>query len=163
MKGYKAFFKGLINKNGIQFEEGKTYSIEGNAKYGQQGNGYHFCERLEDTLRYFCEEEEIEFAEVTALGDLAEYHDHYNGFFNMYSTNKIKIDKILTREEVINMYLSMNGHNNPRLIIFLSLYSLTKEEIELFKTKFKDEKFVLDTIFYYQEQQKDTSAKKYMK
>lgn len=163
MKGYKAFYKGLINKSNLQFEEGKIYSVEGNARYGQKGNGFHFCKRLEDTLRYFCFEEDIEFAEVTSLGDLAEYHDHYNGFFNMYCTNKIRIDRVLKREEVISMFLEMDGHENPRLNRFISLYPLTKEEIEMFKSKFKDEKFVLDTIFYYQENQEDLSEKQYNK
>lgn len=161
MKGYKAFYKGLINKNGFQFEEGKTYSIGGKVEYGEKGNGYHFCKRLEDTLRYFSEEEDIEFAEVTSLGELAEYHDHYFGFFNMYCTNKLRIDRVLTREEVINMFLEMNGYRNERLNRFLSLFPLTSEEIILFKNKFKDEKDIIDIIFYYQENNKDIPEKQY--
>ena len=163
IRGYKAFYKGLINKNGLQFEEGKTYSVEGAAQYGPKGNGFHFCERLEDTLRYFCDEEDVEFTEVTALGDYAEYQDHYNGFYNMYSTNKLRIDRVLSREEVINMYLEMDDHNNPRLIRFIMLYPLTEEEIALFKEKFINEKDVLDVIYYYQEKKKDTFEKKYTK
>lgn len=162
MKGYKAFYKGLINKNGQKFEEGKIYSTEGQVKYGPRGNGIHFCERIEDTLRYFSEEEEeLDFAEVTSLGDIDEYQDHYNGFYNMYSTNKLRIDRVLPRKEIINFFLSMDGHNNVRLNRFLMLFSLTADEISLFKIKFKDEKYVIDTIFYYQEQQKDTYEKKY--
>ena len=160
MKGYKAFYKGLINKNGQKFEEGKVYVTEGKAKYGTKGNGIHFCVSLEDTLRYFSEEEEeLEFAEVTSLGDIDEYCDHYNGFYNMYSTNKLRIDRVLTRKEIINMYLSMNGHNNERLNRFLMLFPLTEDELSLFKIKFKDEKYVLNIILYYQEDQKETYKK----
>lgn len=161
MKGYKAFYKGLVNKSGLQFEEKKIYSVDGEVKYGPKGNGIHFCERLEDTLRYFCDEEDVEFAEVTALGEFVEYHDHYNGIYNMYSTNKLRIDRVLSREEVINMFLEMDGHNNPRLIRFLMLYPLTEEEISLFKEKFINEKHVIDVIHYYQE--KGTFEKQYIK
>lgn len=161
MKGYKAFYKGLINKNGFRFEEKKTYSADGEVKYGPKGNGFHFCERLEDTLRYFCDEEDVEFAEVTALGEFVEYHDHYNGFYNMYSTNKLRIDRVLSRKEVINIFLEMDSHNNPRLIRFLMLYPLTEEEVALFKEKFINEKHVIDVIHYYQE--KGTFEKQYIK
>ena len=146
---YKARAKSMIDKR-----IGKRIKMT-------HGNGIHFCERLEDTLRYFCDEEDVEFAEVTALGEFAEYHDHYNGFYNMYSTNKLRIDRVLSREEVINMFLEMDGHNNPRLARFIMLYPLTEEEISLFKEKFINEKHVIDVIHYYQE--KGTFEKQYIK
>ena len=160
MKGYKAFYEGLKNKNGFQFEEGKTYSVEGKIKYGENGNGFHFCERIEDTLRYFCDEENIEFAEVTSLGENIEYQDHYNGFFNMYCTNKLRIDRVLSKEEIIQMFLGMESHNNQRLLRFLMLYPLTTEELALFKEKFSNEKEVMDVIYYYHE---NNPYKKYIK
>ena len=36
-----------------KFELYKLYSTEGKIKYGLEGNGYHFCKYLEDTLRYY--------------------------------------------------------------------------------------------------------------
>lgn len=164
IRGYKAFYKGLVNKNGFQFEEWKTYSTEGKIKYGQNGNGFHFCERIEDTLRYFSlEDEELDFAEVTGLGNIDEYHDHYNGFFNMYCTDKLRIDKVLSREDIISIFINMDGYHNPRLIRFIMLYPLTNEELALFKEKFSKEKEVMDAIHYYQEKKKDTYEKQYIK
>ena len=103
--GYKAFHKGLVNRYGLSFEEGGVYTCEGELKFGNDGNGFHFCKRLEDTLRYFpATEEEIDIAEVTALGDIVEGEDDYYGYYDMYCTNRIRIDKILTRADIISHF-----------------------------------------------------------
>ena len=49
IKGYKAFYKNLVNQNGMSFEIGKRYVCE--EEY--QNYGFHFCKNIEDTLRYF--------------------------------------------------------------------------------------------------------------
>ena len=65
IKGYKAFNKDLTNRYGSEFVEGTTYRVEGELKFGNNGNGFHFCKRLEDTLRYFPGmEEEIDIASI---------------------------------------------------------------------------------------------------
>ena len=151
IKGYKAFYKGLVNKYGFKYEEGKIYTIDGNIKYGEDGNGFHFCKRLEDTYRYFSEEEqELVFTEVTGYGKIDTYHDHKFGFFDMYCAEKISIDKVLTREEIINMYINMDSYHNTRLLKFLSLYKLTYDEIKRFKERFKNDRDVQDIIDFYQ-------------
>ena len=68
IKGYKAFNSNMTNRYGRPFDEGKSYTINTalRVKFGNDGTGFHFCERLEDTLRYFpAMEEEIKIAEVT--------------------------------------------------------------------------------------------------
>ena len=155
--GYKAFNKGLVNRYGMDFLEGKVYEKEGELKFGNDGNGFHFCERLEDTLRYFPGmEEEIDIAKVTALGDLEEYEDDYYGYYDMYCTNKLRIDKILTREEIIEMFLNTYSE---RAIRFVKGFKLTPEEIEMFKTKFAKDMNVLKAISYYQEGNMDAYTK----
>ena len=80
IKGYKAFDNGLINRYGKKFEVDKTYTTEGKISFGNDGNGYHFCQNIEDTLRYFdATEGDVVIAEVTATGDIAECEDEYNG------------------------------------------------------------------------------------
>ena len=131
LNGYKAFHKGLTNRYGKQFEEGQTYENSESPVFGNHGRGYHFCERLEDTLRYFPNsEEEIDIAEVTALGDLADGEDEYDGYYDMYSTNKIRIDKVLTREEIIEMFLKMEPCS--RVFRFINCFELDEAEIDSF-------------------------------
>ena len=151
--GYKAFHKGLVNRYGLPFEEGGIYTCEGNLKFGNDGNGFHFCKRLEDTLRYFpATEEEIDVAEVTALGDIVEGEDDYYGYYDMYCTNRIRIDKVLTRADIISHFYRLPEHE---VIRFIQCFLLTPDEIELFKTLFKDNKNIMNSILYYQEKDTD--------
>lgn len=157
--GYKAFNKGLTNRYGMEFKEGETYTCSGSLRFGNDGNGFHFCERLEDTLRYFpAKEEEIDIAKVTALGDLVESEDNYYGYYDMFCTDKIRIDKVLKREEILGMFLNTY---DARVIRFLQGFSLTPEEIELFRFRYQDRGDILDAISYYQEGKLDTYMKKH--
>lgn len=57
IKGFKAYNKGLVCR-GFQFEEGKTYEVEGKpVRCGS--NGFHACENPLDVLDYYdlCESE----------------------------------------------------------------------------------------------------------
>ena len=138
IKGYKAFNKGLINRYGEIFEEGKTYEKNITPRFGNHGSGYHFCRRLEDTLHFFpSEEEEIDIAQITALGDIAEGEDDYGGFYEMYSTNKIRIDHILTREEILKMYLRMEP--NERVKRFIHYFKMDEIELACFQKRMVDD------------------------
>lgn len=153
-KGYKAFYNNMQNRYGMDFEEGQTYSVEGPLKFGVQGNGFHYARRLEDTLRYFpAMEEKIRIAEVTSLGEQVEYNDEYYGYYDLFATKTIRIDKFLTREEIVDMYLVMD--NDDRVIRFVAGFKLTPDEIELFKLRFGDRLRVMQALSYYQEQDKD--------
>ena len=156
--GYKAFNKGLTNRYGKEFEVGETYEISGPLKFGNNGNGFHFCERLEDTLRYFpAMEEEIEIACVTALGNIEEYEDNYYGYYDMYCTDIIRIDRVLEREEIINMFLDKN---NFRVMRFIKGFKLTPNELDLYKLTYESNSSVMDAIAYYQEGDKEVYKRK---
>ena len=147
--GYKAFNKDMTNRYGKKLEVGRIYQTTGSPKFGNEGNGFHFCERLEDTLRYFNgREEEILLTKVTSFGPLASYQDEYNGYYDMFATTIIRVDQILSRQEVIAQALVMPV---PRVVRFVQGYRLTEEEIEKFKGQFLGEREVEDAIAYYQE------------
>ena len=156
VKGYKAFNKDLTNRYGKQFEEGKTYEENGELKYGTNGCGIHFCKRLEDTIRYF-NPYNIKIAEVTALGDVISTFDNYNDYYDLCVTNKIRIDKVLTREEIVDKFKNNSYHSVTR---FLSQFPLLQEEINYFKEKYKDNEEILDIISYYQENDKEVYKRK---
>lgn len=157
IKGYKAFNPDYTNRYGMKFEEQKIYTIEGPLKFGNKGNGFHFCERLEDTLRYFdAMTEDIKFAEVTSLSEILESFDEHNDYYDMYSARTIRIDRFIPREEIVKMYFTMPDY---RLIRFIQGFRLTKEEIEFFKTLYPENNRVLNTISYYQENNKDAFSK----
>lgn len=66
----------------------------------------------------------------------------------MYVARTISIDKILTREEIVNKLLDKPEHRVKR---FLSLYKLTPNEIKVYREKFKNNRNIQNTISYYQE------------
>ena len=161
MKGYKAFNADMTNRYGASYTEGSIYSVEGDLKFGIDGNGIHFCRRLEDTLRYVpAMEEEVQIAEVTSLGEVIESYDEYYGYYDLYAARDLKIDKVLDRTEIITMYLNME---EERVIRFVSGYRLTPEEIELFKIRYSDNNRIIKAIMYYQENNKTVYNKQKVK
>lgn len=157
MIGYKCFYSGLINRYGIRFDIGKTYYTNGEIKYGNKGNGFHMCSNLEDTLRYFdAFYDYVDICLVEGYGKTDCFEDEYNGYYDMYACEYLRIIKVLTREEIIDYALNLNEMRVKR---FISQFKLNKEEIELFKNKFSKYPDVLNCIAYYQENKKDVYMK----
>ena len=155
--GYKCFDKGLVNRYGMVFEVGKTYHADGEIIFGNDGNGFHMCTHLEDTLRYFdAMNNEVDICSVNCFGKYSEGSDDYNGYYYMYAFENMYIEKLLTREEIINYGLNLHEIRAKR---FVSQYRLTPEEIKLFKAKYKYSQSVLEAISYYQENNKDVYTK----
>lgn len=146
IEGYKCFNDGLINRYGDKFKIGKIYHAENEIKFHY--NGFHMCSNLEDTLRYFdAINNHVDIAKVVGYGDINEYDDEYNGFYNMYAVEYLKILSLLSRDEIISYALKLSPERVKR---FISLYKLNNDEIELFKEKYNKIPFVMDTIEYYQ-------------
>ena len=153
-QGYKCFEKGLINRYGFSFKEGVEYHSENSIKFGNNGNGFHVCLRLEDTLRYFdAMDHEVDIAKVSCHGNYDSYEDDYNEYYDMYAFEYMKIDKVLTRKEIMEYALQLPELRANR---FLSLYRLTEEEKEIMKQLYVDKPTLLKTISYYQDGNKDT-------
>ena len=161
IRGYKCFNKDLINRYGKKFEVGKIYVASGALKFGNNGNGFHLCKNIEDTFRFFdVSNNDICICEVVGSGNIIEYEDKYNGYFGMYCVEKLKIEKELSREELVEQGLNLGFLRAER---FVSMFPLTQEEIELFKQKYKNYINVLDAIAYHQENDKERYARKYLK
>ena len=149
LSGFKSFNLDKTNCYGIKFAEGKEYFCDGKIVFGPHGNGYHFSERMEDTIRYSGNPgngavRDVLIAKVVGSGSIATGFDEYNDYYDMYSCSKLFIEKFLTRDEVISLALSLS---ELRMSRFVSLYRLSKDEIELFKNK----SYMVDrTIEYYQ-------------
>lgn len=159
--GFKCFDKELRNRYGFKFEVGNTYSTLGDIKFGNFGNGYHMCKNIEDTLRYFDGmEDEVAICEVIGTGNIVIFSDEYNGYYDMYSVEKLEVVRLLTRGEIIDMALSFNEFRVSR---FLMGYRLTSDELVMFRDKFNASKMVLDVISYYQYGDKDVYVRKYRK
>lgn len=161
VKGYKAFNKGLTNRYGRKFEIGKQYSVDGNISFGNNGNGFHFCKNIEDTLRYFDGVDgEVEIVEVIGTGEIVTNEDEYNGFYDMYAAKTITISKKIERKKLVNMFLTTIT-SEPRVVRFVQLFRLTEKEIEMFKLKYAGSIMIMDAIAYYQEGQTDVYEKKH--
>lgn len=149
LQGYKAFNEDMTNRYRKVFEEGKIYFVSSEPRFGVQGEGFHFCERLEDTLRYFPGMDEvIQIARVTCLGEYVKCNDEFYEYYDMYSTNKIRIDHILSRKEILDSCVKMSA---PGLVRFIQGFRLTKEEIAFFRLAYQNNLAVQKAISYYQE------------
>lgn len=147
VKGYKAFNKDATNRYGQPFTEGETYQVEGEIKFGNDGNGYHMCTSLSDVFRYVnATDDDVLVAEVTGRGKYAKYDDTYYGYYDMYSFEEMTIDKFLPREEVIDMMLNSPTHEVKK---FLITCRLSEEEKVLFARKFRSDLEVIKCLLYY--------------
>ncbi len=145
--GFKCFNKGLITRYGDHMEIGKKYVS--NEKPVFQHNGFHMCERLEDTLRYFdAFEGEVDICKVIGYPPFHEYFDDYYGYYDMYSCQKIELTELLTRKQIIEEADKMNELRFRR---FLTLYRLNDEELKKFVKKYMNNRYVLSQLicFYY--------------
>lgn len=149
IKGYKAFNKDMTNRYGVAFSEGEKYSVSGPAVFGNAGNGFHFCERLEDTLRYFdAMNDDIAIAEVIGSGDIKEYNDDYYGYYDMYATTELEVVRFLGRSEIIDMFGAAPGYRTVR---FVQGFKLNEQEKLWLKYKHLEDSDVLKAIAYYQD------------
>ena len=159
--GYKAFFLDHTNRHGMEFVEGATYKTVGEVSFGNSStSGFHMCKRLEDTLRYFPPKEiNISIASVTGRGKIVEYEDDYYGFYDMYACEEITINRFLTREEILSMYLGENAPYDERIIRFVQLFNLNDFEVELFKDRFGDNYRIMQNIGYYCDRDEEAFTK----
>lgn len=152
MIGYKAFDYDLVNRYGMKFELNVEYSLSGELKFGNSGNGFHFCTNLEDTLRYVDGANAV-ITIVEALGDLQKYDDEYNGYYDMFVTNKIKIIKVLTKEDIFNYMLKLPEF---RIIRLISLYfQFSEEYLQMLEMLYQNNDGIIKAIKYYQRNDKD--------
>ena len=163
INGFKSFNYDYTNVNGFKFEKGKSYHIGGIIKFGPNGNGFHFCERLEDTLRfsdYYGDSplRTVQIAHVIGSGILSEGFDDYNEYYNMYAASDLKIVDFMSRDEILD-YASYLPE--MRLNRFLSLYKLSEEELGLFIGKYNCCDNVLKYYYpdYFNKHYIDASAK----
>ena len=144
VKGFKVFDKTFKARNGCFFEEGKIYKYDGGII--PQKKGFHFAKRLEDTLRYSNSDiEDVIISEVTGIGNVIEFSDEYFGYYDLYVTDKISIDRVLSREEIIDYICALE--DDDRICRFIACMKLNPKEIRLFLDRSIK---VLKTIEYYQ-------------
>ena len=135
MKGYKAFNKDMLAMNNIKFEIGKQMHIDGPIKAGPiDGNGFHFCINFEDTFRFVSFESNVLLCEIKAFGKIShEYCDEYNGYYGIYSCSDIILERIISREEIINKEELVKIRkiilNNLNLNKYFEYYQLDNKKI----------------------------------
>ena len=95
VKGYKVFNPDWTCR-GFQYQVGKCYEIPEKPVVCKRG--FHFCKNLLDCYEHYRFDENNKVAEVTAYGDI-----NIDEYEKKYCTNKIKIEKELNWNEVLNM------------------------------------------------------------
>ena len=145
IKGYKSFKQGLITNGDIKFEVGVPMHSNGEIKAGPiGGNGFHMCLNFEDTFRFI---ENPILCEVTGYGTISkEYIDDYNGYYGIYACSDMIVNRIMPREEIIEMAKSLY---EERLIRFIMTYKMTEKETDGLLT-INPSKRLIKHIEYYQ-------------
>ena len=157
MDGYKCFNSNFTNNSNELIKPNTTYVLQDKLKIKK--NGFHFCKRLEDTLRYFDGlKEDIIICKVKALGDIIWYEDNYYDYYDIGCTNKIYISNPLSREEIMSY---ADNLIDTRFIRFIQEYKLTKEEKEYFKNKYINNRLVINYLKYYQEDDLEVFEREY--
>ena len=120
-------------------------------------NGFHFCKRPEDTLKFIeSPEAEIDMVEVEGSGEIVEYEDEYYDFYDMYASSIMTIIRLVPREEYIKSIIDSGNYFRVKRLI--ELLKLEKSEIDLIREKYKSQ---LDfTINYYQNEEYYLSRRK---
>ena len=95
MKGYKVFNRNWKCGN-FQFSVGRTF--EKDITPSRDEVGFCFCQELKDCFDQFFFDDKCKVAEIEAVGDIDIYKDD-----NTYYTNKIKIIREISWEEVIKL------------------------------------------------------------
>ena len=166
--GYKCFYSDGKNRYGKDIVIGKIYSTDKKIRYGNNGHGYHFCERLEDTFRFFTSDESglcenICICMVRGFGEIHERLEDRvvemdDGYYGLYACQNLEIIRVLSRKEIIDYGLNLCS---KRAVRFVSLLKLNSDEIEEFKDKFRNNQSVIDAIYYYQLKDLDLYNRKY--
>lgn len=113
MLSFKCYYKGLFDRYGNQYELNKTYTFK---KIKPQSSGFHSCKNLEDTFRYYDTTKETVIAKVEISGDIIEFEDDYNGYYDMYCSSMIKILEVYEKEEIINIMKKSSSESKYRFI-----------------------------------------------
>ena len=95
MRGYKVFNPDWTCR-GFRFEIGEIY--EEDVTPSCCSRGFHFCTKLKDCFSYYPFDPNNKVAEIEALGEIDVESDE-----NKYCTNKIKIVREISWEEVLKM------------------------------------------------------------
>lgn len=148
VSGYKAYNSDFSNNYDEKYEVGKSYHFPGDIKWKK--SGFHFCQNLEDVFRYYSAFDDIIICAVTGFGNVYSFFDDYNEYEIMVSNN-ISIQRVLSRDEIIEYGKSLNGF---RLLRYLTGIKLTDDEIEYIMED-KNDTLAMQYIEYYQWGNKD--------
>ena len=158
IRGFKAFNHHLLTRYGVKLEVGMTYYTDKQIKYGNNGNGFHFCKNLADTLRFFDGmNEKVDICEVIGSEEIIEREDDYNGYYEMYVCKKLHIIKELSRDEILKIVL---GNSEEQIIKLIKGYKLSPKECETILRTRNNNINISDTIDYFQFKKLDTYQKK---
>lgn len=134
MRGYKSFRNidgSLVTQADTKMDIGVTYEEKGPIKWNHKG--FHFCTNIEDTFRYMNQyTDKIVIAEVEGTGDILIHDDDYNGNYDMRVSSKIRVLRVLSREEVLKKVLQAGEIAICKMI---QSSRLTQDEINMFSNR----------------------------
>ena len=129
--GYKAFKGDFSNKYGAHFEIDGVYAKDPNTlKFGENGHGYHMALKLADTFRFFNPTADNVYCQVLGFGEVVQQDDYLYDSDSMYVVEKIKILKVMSREDIFTYACQADVKELRR---FLALFPFTKEELEILR------------------------------
>lgn len=156
--GYKSLDENLTNMYGTTtYEFNKKYVLNGKPEWRK--NGFYFCERPEDTLRFIEGfDKPFRIVKVEGSGIIIKHDDDYYGYYNMYASSEMILLEELKREELISIVV--NSYNQMRVLRLIRSIKLNENEINYILNKYP---YLEDDIKYYQFNEKDIYMKRILK
>jgi len=127
---YKSFNKNLQGHNNFQFNVGEVYEINSDDDW----MWFHYAKLISATLIYYCEDKSFRVCEVEPLGNVKFFKSKFpNECY--YTTNKIKIGRELTKEEIFTIAVE----ERCKFSTILNVFNPSKEFLLLNKKKIRGE------------------------
>ena len=146
ISGYKVFHSDMTNWCGMKFEEGKTY-IDARSN----GSGFYYCTKLADTFVNYWGNKDVKVAKVTG------FFDNKKSENPVLIARTIRIDKILTREEVLHYVLEQGEEET---IKYLKYCYLNPNEKQFFLDNYSENEEYMRIISHYQKEVNKPKQKK---
>lgn len=127
---YKSFNRNLEGYNNYQFEVGEVYELNSEDDW----TWFHYAEYVSATLIYYCKDKNFRVCEVEPLGNVKFFKSKIpNECY--YTTNKIKIGRELSKEEIFSIAVE----EGCKFSTILNVFNPSKEYLLLNKSKIRGE------------------------
>ncbi len=137
MKKYKCINLDMTNQYGIKYDL-NTWYINDNPIF-------YFATNFEDCFRFY-DSDDSYLCEIEVDGIVTTFDDEYNGNYDLGKASKFKINKVLNREEIIDLAINLQFNRKKN---FIKTFHLHEEELDYFYSTLKYNSEIINFDYKY--------------